>query len=424
MPTPSAARDRRDPLIALALFALAAMLFLINIAQPPEIAFDEFWYVPAARDLVHLDRDSNLEHPLFAKQIIALGIILFGDNAFGWRVFGALLGAAIPACAYVLLRYLALDRPLAIFAAALMMIDQTLFVMARTAMLDVHALGLLALSTMILTWSAQPGRGRVQALAGIAGAGMLYGLACGAKWLAIFEGGVLWLGLLIVMLSRRSGGPRPLWPGLHPVAVLALFGGITIIVYFLTFWPLLLLKHGRTDLAGVFSTQLRIFHRSSMPLAHHPHQSPWWTWPVLIEPIWFYLSKPVEGMRRGVFYVGNPIIYWLGALAAAGCLIAGAQRRDRAMLGIGGGWLMAWLIWAIVPKKIGFLYYYAPASLLLAPAIAIFAQRVVSRGFRVILLASIAGLALASFLYFYPILSAGLIRENEWRRFVLLPSWG
>ena len=61
---------------------VAEAAFLLNLARPAKLVFDEVHYVRAARILRSLAAPFNTEHPLFAKTIIAAGISVFGDNAF------------------------------------------------------------------------------------------------------------------------------------------------------------------------------------------------------------------------------------------------------------------------------------------------------------------------------------------------------
>ena len=53
--------------------------------------FDESYYVPAAKDLLS-GVASNIEHPFFGKIWGAIGIYLFGNDSFGWRIFYAIIG--------------------------------------------------------------------------------------------------------------------------------------------------------------------------------------------------------------------------------------------------------------------------------------------------------------------------------------------
>ena len=67
-------------------------MLAIRLTIPSKPYFDEIHYVPAARVLMALTQPANVEHPMLGKELLALGMRLFGDNAFGWRVFPALFG--------------------------------------------------------------------------------------------------------------------------------------------------------------------------------------------------------------------------------------------------------------------------------------------------------------------------------------------
>ena len=83
----------RDPLaLNIAVAALFAALGLVRLAIPTTPFFDEVHYLPAARAVLELNLATNVEHPPLAKQIMALGIALFGDNPWGWRLPSLLFG--------------------------------------------------------------------------------------------------------------------------------------------------------------------------------------------------------------------------------------------------------------------------------------------------------------------------------------------
>jgi dolichyl-phosphate-mannose--protein O-mannosyl transferase len=114
----------RDPLawnVAVALIFLA--LLAIRLTVPSKAYFDEVHYVPAARVLMELARPTNVEHPLLGKELIALGMRLFGDNPLGWRIMPVLFGtlglamaakwnaaplAMLPGIAFVVVRFRAM----------------------------------------------------------------------------------------------------------------------------------------------------------------------------------------------------------------------------------------------------------------------------------------------------------------------------
>lgn len=83
----------RDPfawniVIALVFMALA----LVRIGLPTQPYFDEVHYLPAARAVLELGVTTNVEHPPLAKQLMALGIWLFGDGPLGWRILSVIFG--------------------------------------------------------------------------------------------------------------------------------------------------------------------------------------------------------------------------------------------------------------------------------------------------------------------------------------------
>ena len=83
----------QDPLRWCAALALAFWLACLpHLTAVPHAYFDEVHYLPAARELLALDEFTNREHPLLGKELIALGIALFGDNPVGWRLLPTLLG--------------------------------------------------------------------------------------------------------------------------------------------------------------------------------------------------------------------------------------------------------------------------------------------------------------------------------------------
>src|ERR1700712_2126507 len=135
----------RSVLGALVIFIAVQAALLIGLSKPEKFVFDEVHYVPAARQMLlpaPQEPMLNPMHPPLAKELIALSIRTFGDNAFGWRypatLFGALSVVAIYWCGLALFA----AQPPALAAAAFAFLNQMLAVAARTAMLDRFALGL------------------------------------------------------------------------------------------------------------------------------------------------------------------------------------------------------------------------------------------------------------------------------------------
>ena len=71
------------------------MLRFWNLGTPDSLVFDEVYYVDGARDyLAGGVEETNgaaefVVHPPLGKWLIALGIALFGDTSYGWRIASA-----------------------------------------------------------------------------------------------------------------------------------------------------------------------------------------------------------------------------------------------------------------------------------------------------------------------------------------------
>src|SRR6187402_2746539 len=67
-------------------------LCLVRLTVPGKPYFDEVHYLPAARAVLALSHPANPEHPPLGKELLALGIALFGDRPLGWRIMPVLFG--------------------------------------------------------------------------------------------------------------------------------------------------------------------------------------------------------------------------------------------------------------------------------------------------------------------------------------------
>lgn len=117
--------------------ALGLHLFAISFPRDAKV-FDEAYYVPAALDLINL-KVSNIEHPFLGKAWIALGILLFGDNWFGWRIISVIFGTLTLFVFYKLtLRFL--PKTLAAYATLLLAFENMFFVHSSLALLETSSI--------------------------------------------------------------------------------------------------------------------------------------------------------------------------------------------------------------------------------------------------------------------------------------------
>ncbi len=189
-----------DPGQVLAIVLIAAFIArAIWLAVPLNgLIFDEAYYVNAARILLGqhlpdgahyagaaLGLDPNQEHPPLGKLLMALSMMIFGDNGLGWRVPSLVAGMIALGALYLVVRAAGESRWLGVLAVALFGFDNLSLVHGRIGTLDIMVLAPLLLGS----WLGL--RGRWFAAGALMGVGTLfkltgvYGLAALLLWLAI-----------------------------------------------------------------------------------------------------------------------------------------------------------------------------------------------------------------------------------------------
>ncbi|MFB6421539.1 MULTISPECIES: phospholipid carrier-dependent glycosyltransferase [Bradyrhizobium] len=417
----------RSAVIAVAIFLIAHLALLIGLAAPEKFVFDEVHYVPAARQMLAPAMSQpmlNPMHPPLGKELIAASIAAFGDNALGWRypatLFGALAIVAIYLCGLALF---SAQGP-AIAAALIAGLNQMLYVQARIAMLDVFALGLSLLATAAFMHGFR--RQRPQALFALAGG--LFGLAAACKWSGLFPLGVC---VVIVAVIRLMQGWRTLfadakpddwyrpdiWPGfrLHHAALF--FAVLPGVAYLAAFVPLYGLS-----LPDLIEAQRRIFaDNTTTAIAGHTYMSSWPSWPLLARPVWFLFDKSPEDDVSAIVFLGNPLVLWPALIALAVVLrdFVVARRWDAFL--IAAFYFGPWLAWALLPRTLGFIYYYLPAATAASLALVYVLRR---EGLPRWILWAYVGVAAAGFAVMLPVSAAFVgISMRAFGRLMLFQSW-
>lgn len=419
---------RRPLPLALAFGVFAEALFLFRVAVPHKLVFDEIHYVPAARMLLTLAGPRNTEHPLLGKELIALGMWLFGDNSLGWRVMSTLAASAVVMGVVAIAWLIWVRARTAAIAGAVTLLNFTVFVQARIAMLDGFMAAFAIGGIAAMLWSMRAGSTGATWRRWLLGAALL-GLATACKWAALpyigFAGAAF---LWVRWRDHRAVGPaldgrvQRHWPGLPALPALLSLGIVAALAYLITFAPAFFYADQPLTLRTLIPFQREMFRLQTQVLPPHTYQSAWWTWPLDLRPIW-YLYERVDGAQRGVLMLGNPAVLWSGLVAVPLCLWAGRRDRDARLTAVALLWIASLAVWAVIPKSLGFFYYYYPSSILLAlPIAGAWARfgRGRLKGWDEAYLILLAML----FAWFYPILSAmPLAGAQSFQRWMWFKSW-
>jgi dolichyl-phosphate-mannose-protein mannosyltransferase len=415
----------RDPVGWTAAITLAFLaLCLTRLTVPSTPYFDEVHYLPAARALLELSHLANPEHPPLGKELIALGIAVFGDGPLGWRIVPVLMGAFALFAGMRALWFASCSRFATIAFGVLLATAFPLFVHARIAMLD----GIMASFTLVALWMcAAAVRENETARWRLAIAGAALGCAMAAKWNAVPLAVVPGLAFLIV--RARSSGWRfvTMWRG-PPIGAMTLaeaavwLGALPLAVYALCYAPYAFLDQGAVRSRELVELHQRMLALQGQVLQPHTYQSVWYEWVLNWRAIW-YLYEPVDGAQRGVLLVGNPLTMWLGLPALAWCAWAAVARRRCDALGVAVLYAVSLGLWIVAAKPVQFYYHYLLPSVFLVAALALALDALWRRGWRWLPLLVLAG-SLGMFAFFWPILTAAPLEgPDAFLRWTWLDSW-
>lgn len=371
--------QRATTLILSTMIVAGVVLRVRGIAFPPRFTFDEHHFVPNARRYLLGEVDDN-DHPPLGKLLIAVGILLFGDNPIGWRAASLIFGLQSLVIAAALARALFANPRAGWFAAAFFAGDGFFLAYSRTALLD-GGLTCLILWSLLAAVTAQSWRGVLLCA-------LLVGLAASIKW----SGGMAAVpAVAAIFILRRAPRRSLLLFAAAPILHLALW---------LATFPL----SGRPADPRALFTLMHELLRRHIEIGHsqNPLASPWYTWPVLYHPIVVKLADHGLG-RRYASSVGNPLLFFSSTLVILATLQAGivavvrARKAGvrvstillgylaflppvvRAALLLTVGWLALLAPWIVGRGSYTFMYHYLPsygfALTLLAGAVAHLEQR-------------------------------------------------
>jgi dolichyl-phosphate-mannose-protein mannosyltransferase len=419
---------QRDPIVWCVLIALGFLaLAWHRLGIPSKIYFDEVHYVAAARKLLAMEA-VNSEHPMLAKEIIAGAIWLLGDKPLVWRIPSALFGA-FGLFAFGRMLWWASGRRFAALAGmGLLATSFAWFIQSRIAMLDMimAALAMAALWQLAIAVHLPAARARRR----LAAAGVLLGLALGAKWSVLpiaMLPGLAFLAYRIRDHGRRflvENGTRPI-PGLSLWEAGVWLGALPLAVYWASYMPAFFYPQNPTDPLSPIAWHRYMLELQDSVTKLHPYRSIWPDWVVNWRAVW-YLYEPVDGAQRGILLIGNPFTMLAGLPALVWCIWAGLWRRRDDALGFAALYFAAMGLWLVSAKPIQFYYHYLLPGTFLMACLALALDAVWAKGGKWRWLPGGAlVLAAGMFIWFYPILSAAELHEgrNSFVKWMWLNSW-
>ncbi len=307
--------------------------------------FDEIYYVRAAEEHLQLqDPYGERTHPPLSKLIVAASIKVFGHNPFAWRIPGVIFATLMIPLIYDFARRMFNSPRAGLIAAFLLTFDFMHFVQARLVTPETFILFfVIAMFYFFYRYSQDPSRGGKYLFLSM----VFFGFGFSTKWVVMW--GFVGLVLLLVLLKWR----KPI----HRNEVYWFVGGlgVAVAIYMLSNIPYFLAGY---DLGAFWDHQLSMYHFHSGLKATHPYSSEWYTWPLMLKPVYIFLGS-FGDTTAYISSLGNPALWWAGIPAMIATLWLAVWHRNKTAIFIVIPFLTQWLIFAGIGRCL-FLYHFYP----------------------------------------------------------------
>lgn len=413
--------------------------------------FDETYHARAGYEYT-LGRDSSEPtHPPLGKLFIALGIKLFGFTTVGWRFFGTLFGCLMIPLIYAFALRLFKNRFFAFFAAFLLAFDFMHFAQTRIATVDVFGvfwiIALFYFTHRLVTQNPFTCRLRRLFVPIILG-GISFGIGAASKWIVLYAGA----GVALIVIGWF------VWHSFHlfrahraaPALIVADYATVFVkrfllifsfcvlffiiisgFIYYLSYIPYIE-AHQKLEPAKT-SVQLILEQQEYMYAYHanldktHDFASPWYAWPFLVKPIWYYTGRAYLSTNEisSISSFGNPAIWWTGVIASFISIFIVLRRRDKTLLFLLAGLATQYVPWIIIPRKLIFIYHFfasVPFIIFLIIYCAKLLMEIYPRARYALF--GFTALTFMLFIMFYPVLSGFLVDASYVKNTLTwFPEW-
>ncbi len=364
--------------------------------------FDEVYFPRAAYEILNGLPVYETVHPPLGKLIISIPVSILGVTPFAYRLMGNIAGILMLIVIYAIAKELLKKELYAIFAVAIMALDGMHFVQTRIGTVDSFlVLFIMASFLFFIKYLKIPKEEKLKKkVIPLLISGTFWGMAISTKWTAAFAG--LGMGIIyaIDFIKNKKWNIKLLL-----FSVLS-FVIIPFTIYILSYIPIINNPNeGIYDIKSFIEYQQDIYNYHSGLQEGHPYSSPWYTWPIIGKPLWFYAGYFSDGKYGTIACMGNPAIWWLSILTAVITLIYTAFKKNKEGLMIIIMIFATWLPYFFISRAM-FIYHYfitLPFMMLTIPfAISKLAEWKNKFKYAVPVLCVIF---LAMFIYFYPVYS-------------------
>ncbi len=397
--------------------------------------FDEIYYARTGYEFVHSLPVYEWTHPPLGKDIIALGIKLFGLTPFGWRFMGTLFGVLMIIPMYAFAKRMLKQSFWAVITTLIFTFDFMHFAQTRLTTIDTYitifTLCMFYYMYLYINTDYMDSSFKEQMkYLGLSGLFMGLGIAC--KWPGIYAG----CGLAIIFfisvyyrsneylsLKKEGCSYLPEYPNqlANTICLCVLFFVlIPAIIYGLSYIPFLKVP-GQNGIATIIKNQTDMYGYHSNLVSTHPYESQWWSWPLNIRPIFYYVYNLEGNIKQGISSFGNPAVWWGGVVGIVYCFYRFLCKNDKTASFLIIAFLAQYLPWVLVPRTT-YIYHYFPSVPFIVLMLVYFMKNELCRKSLKPAYIYVA-VVIVLFVAFYPVLSGMPISVDYVKFLRWLPTW-
>jgi dolichyl-phosphate-mannose--protein O-mannosyl transferase len=386
------------------ILAAGAILRLWNLGYPHKLVFDETYYVKDAWTLSEvghelawpanpnkafesgdvdgfLDTPSYVVHPPLGKWIIAIGMRIFGaENSFGWRISVAVIGIAMIYLTYAVARRVLDSSRWGLFVAGLFAMDGAAIVMARTGLLDTILAFFALLGFYFLLRDHERHNDSFWRRPWLMAMAVALGAATAVKWSGVY----FLAAFCLYVVGRYAIKTRHVWDTIHK-AVTTFFITVPLALFtYLASWSGWFFSDGgygkdadSNPFIALWKYHVNAYNFHVNLTSSHPYEASPFTWLFMVRPTSFFYESCGNGCSTAITAIGNPLIWWAGAVAVIATFLGWVTKRDRTsalvLIGLVGGFVP----WLFFSERTVFWFYTIAFEVWVLLAIALLLKRTV-----------------------------------------------
>jgi predicted membrane-bound dolichyl-phosphate-mannose-protein mannosyltransferase len=381
-----------------------------------------FAAIPVQGTLIGIDGEAD---KLLVAGPDGADLVETGRHAIAWRIPGVLFAAVLAFFLVLLARRLFASPVLPALVGIAVLADGSMFAQARIGMNDVYVAALIVAAWYFIVAAHSPRR---SSTLDIVIAGICLGLAAATKWAAFYA--LAGVAIASVAVTARayergrpgSGGPLDLLAGrgLNAALLLGAFAVLPLAIYLASYarWfggPTIPYSWNLIEL-----TQQMYWYHSSLT-APHPAGSPWWSWPLVLKPVYWFFGQAGGGDNAYIYDAGNVVLFWAGIVAFGWCALAALRARSLPLGFVVFAALVQYVAWIPIGRVLFFYHFFTALPFYLLSLGAALAYLWETRRERLVI--GYLAVAVGAFAYFYPFTSAQPFPGAQAGMFFILPSW-